>query len=264
MVQILWRLFVLSVRQQLTYRAAMLAGLATNLFFGLVRAAVLLALYGSQKEVNGLTIQGAITYTAISQGLIAFLSVFGTFDLATSVYSGAIATDLSRPIHLFPLWMARDLGRSVVNLISRGFIFILAFALFYPILLPGKPALWGWLIVSMLLGWAVSFCWRFLVNLSSFWTPDARGIGRFAFTFSQALSGFIIPLRLFPDWLNQAAHYTPFPAMVNTSIEVYLGILTGNELWQALILQAAWLVALLILCELVLRSGVRKLVIQGG
>ncbi len=67
MINVLLRLCSLSIRQQLTYRAAMLAGLATNLFFGLVRAAVLMALYGSHKEVNGLSIEGAITYTAISQ-----------------------------------------------------------------------------------------------------------------------------------------------------------------------------------------------------
>ena len=34
-----------AIQRQLTYRAATLAGLATNFFFGLLRAAVLVALY---------------------------------------------------------------------------------------------------------------------------------------------------------------------------------------------------------------------------
>jgi len=200
----------------------------------------------------------------LNQSLIAFLTIFGSFDLANSVYSGSIASDLSRPIQLFPFWAARDFGRSVINLFSRGLLFIFVFALFYPILLPTSINQWLWLTISLILGWSVSFCWRYLVNLSSFWSPDARGIGRFAFTFSQALSGFIIPLRLFPEWLSQAAHYTPFPAMVNTSIEVYLGILSGDALLHALLHQVAWLIALFLLCNIVSRAGIRKLVIQGG
>ena len=49
-----------------------------------------------------------------------------------------------------------------------------------------------------------------------------------------------------------------------TTIEVYLGILEGPDLVQALMVQVIWIVFLSVLCRLVLRAGVRKLVIQGG
>ena len=52
--------------------------------------------------------------------------------------------------------------------------------------------------------------------------------------------------------------------MVNTTIEVYLGLLTGAALWQALITQFGWALALSLLCQLILRAGMRSLVIQGG
>jgi ABC-type uncharacterized transport system permease subunit len=45
-LRIFWEIVRRAVQRQLTYRAATLAGLATNLFFGLLRAAVLLALRG--------------------------------------------------------------------------------------------------------------------------------------------------------------------------------------------------------------------------
>ena len=57
---------------------------------------------------------------------------------------------------------------------------------------------------------------------------------------------------------------TPFPSMINTTIEVYLGLLKGPQLAQALFTQAAWALGLALLGQLVLRSGVRRLVIQGG
>jgi ABC-2 type transport system permease protein len=78
------------------------------------------------------------------------------------------------------------------------------------------------------------------------------------------LSGFYMPLRFFPDWFVTLTHFTPFPAMVNTIVEVYLGILTGPALLVALLGQGMWLIILVAAGQLVLRAGVRRLVIQGG
>ncbi len=60
---------------------ALWAGLATNLFFGLLRAVLLIALYGQRSEVNGLTVWGAVTYVGVTQAMIAYLSLFGSMDL---------------------------------------------------------------------------------------------------------------------------------------------------------------------------------------
>ncbi len=42
-----------SFQRQMTYRAATLAGFVTNFFFGLLRAAIFIALYGQQSQVAG-------------------------------------------------------------------------------------------------------------------------------------------------------------------------------------------------------------------
>jgi len=263
-ISVFLHLFRLAFQQQLTYRAAILAGLATNFFFALLRVAVLVALYGDQPEVNGLTLQDSITFVAVSQALIAFLFLFGAYDLMNTVYTGSIGSDLLRPLHLYTFWMARGLGRSLVNLIFRGLLLIAGFALVYPIVVPTRLDQVLAVILALALGWLVNFGWQFLVNLSAFWTPDARGIGRIAFTISQFLSGFIMPLRLYPDWFANLCRLTPFPAVVNTPVEVYLGVLTGRDLWLALFNQIVWALLFALICALVLRAGVRRLVIQGG
>ena len=56
-MMLFWNLCRLSFQRPLTYRAAKLAGLLTNLFFGLLRAAVMVALYGARTEVTGITLQ---------------------------------------------------------------------------------------------------------------------------------------------------------------------------------------------------------------
>jgi ABC-type uncharacterized transport system permease subunit len=47
----------LAIQRQFIYRAATLAGLATNFFFGLLRAAVMVALFGARPQVAGMSIR---------------------------------------------------------------------------------------------------------------------------------------------------------------------------------------------------------------
>ncbi|HEY9075406.1 MAG TPA: ABC-2 family transporter protein [Anaerolineaceae bacterium] len=263
-MQVFWNIVRLAFRQQLTYRVAILAGMVTNLFFGLLRVALLIALYQGRSEVNSLDVSGAITFIALSQSLIAFLEVFGSFGLMDSVYTGSIGSDLIKPLNLFTLWLGRDFGRSLVNLLGRGGLFALGFMLFYPLKLPPRLESWLALPFALILGWLTSFAWRFLVNMAAFWSPDGRAIGRGLYTFSQFFSGFIIPLRILPDWFSHLAHYTPFPAMLNTPIEIYLGVISGQEILTALLFQTIWFGTLVLVGQGVYRLGIRRLVIQGG
>lgn len=258
------RIFWLSMRQQLTYRTAILAGFITNLFFGVLRIFVLVALFQGHSEVNGLTVGGAITFTAVSQGLIAFLSLFGYFEIMQTVANGDVASDLIKPVQFFTYWLARDLGKSVVNLILRGVVFLAVYALLFPIQVPQTWQQWLALPFVLLLAWLISFSWRFLVNLSAFWTHDEQGVGRLAFMLSQFLCGFFMPLRIMPDWFSRAVAFTPFPYMLNTIIDLYLGNLQGWSIVTAILLQVFWCVVLIAIGWWVLRASIRKLVIQGG
>jgi ABC-2 type transport system permease protein len=263
-MRLFWEFVTLALRRQLTFRAAMWAGLATNVFFGLLRALIMIALYDARPEVAGMTLQDAITYTALSQAIIAYLSIFGWWDVMDSVNSGEVAADMLRPMSYLRFWMAADLGRALVNLFLRGFTIIAIYSLFVELSLPQTP--WQWFAVpaALFFAWLVSFGWRFLVNLAAFWTPNARGIGRFAFGLVWVLSGFYMPLRLYPDWFRAFCELLPFRSMVSTPLEIFLGLLDGPELAWALLNQIIWSLILVAVAQLVLNRGVRRLVIQGG
>ena len=131
-------------------------------------------------------------------------------------------------------------------------------------LVPGDPLVWLAFIASVGLAVITSFAYRFLFNLVAFWLLDYRGAGALAMVASTFLSGQLVPIALFPEWLALAAWALPFAAMVQAPIEVWLGHAQGLELVGLLGLQAFWAAALLLLGRLVLRAGMRKLVIQGG
>ena len=152
-----WEFVKLSVRRQITYRAATLAGLLTNVFFGLIRAAVMVALFGAGNEVAGMTVQDAITFTGLTQASIAYLSLFNWYEVVNSVRSGQIGTELLKPLDYFTYWMTQDLGRATVSLVSRGFTIMAFYAIIFDITVPTSLKQWLAFIVAIILAWAVSF-----------------------------------------------------------------------------------------------------------
>lgn len=262
--RLFWEMVKRSFQRYMTYRAAAMAGLFTNFGFGIMRIAIFVALYGERQEVEGLSVRDVVTYAALSQGVIAYLSVFGWYDLMHTVYNGDVASDLLKPMGYFRFWLAQDLGRMLVSLLLRGVTIMILFGLFWDLTYPETAVQWLALSISIILSWLISFGWRFLVNLAAFWTPNARGIGRFGFVTAMFFSGLLMPIRFFPDWVQTIVNITPFPYMLNTVVEVYLGVLTGGELWLALFYQAAWVIGLVVVANRVLQTAVRRLVILGG
>ncbi len=260
-------LFQKSFQRMMSYRAATIAGVLTNFFFGLLRAYVFIAVFeaSGRATIGGYSLRDAITYTAVTQALgtpIAILQWW--WEIMRTIRSGEIVSDLTKPFHYFSFWLARDLGRAAFQFIFRGLPILLFFPFFFELSWPGSLAHWGLFLLSVLLAVLISFCWRFLINLSAFWFLDAVGIGRLAWLAMTFFSGFIVPVAFFPDWLKFAVSLTPMPAMVNTPIEVYLGLVQETALWQALGVQFAWFIGMALLCEWVYRRGVNRLIIQGG
>lgn len=263
-----WRAYAaltrMAFQRQLTYRFANVSGLLTNGFFGLLRAYVLIALFGARTEAAGYSIQDAITYTGLTQALIAYIALWGWWDLMRSIRSGEIASDFARPLDFFWYWCAQDVGRAAAQLLVRGLPIMAAYTLFFRITLPPTPRHWLALLVTLGLALLVGFEWRFIVSLSAFWMQDAVGAGRMAWIATIFLSGFLMPVAFLPGWMQTLMRFTFFPAMINTVVEVTLGLLDGPALLAALGVQLLWAIVLYFLARIMLAAGVRKLVIQGG
>ena len=198
------------------------------------------------------------------QATIAYLAMFGWFEMMDTVYTGEVSGDLLKPLSLYTLWMARDLGRAAVQLFFRGVLIVLLYMPFFDLTFPASASQWLGTVIVIVLGWAVSFSWRFLVNLGAFWSPNALGIGRFLFVISWFLSGFLMPLRYYPDWVVTIANLTPFPYTINVVIDTFIGVLIGPDLVVVVLIQLAWIAGLGLLSGFVLRLGIRRLVILGG
>ncbi len=259
-----WEVARRGFRRYATYRWAAVAGVFTNTVFGFMRAYVLLTLFQSVASVGGYSSSDMLTYSFVSQGLIMPLYLWGWYEISDTVYSGQVATDLYRPFDYQFYWLSQDLGRAVYHALVRGIPPFVVGAIAFDLRLPENPLTWAAFALSVVLAVAVSFGLRFMVNLTAFWLIDIRGIHTLAATAWTMLSGFTIPLALFPDGIRDVLRALPFAAMLELPMDVFLERVNGPDVIATLAMQVSWALVLLGAGRIVLRGATRKLVVQGG
>ena len=254
-----------SFRRASSYRLATASGVFVNTVFGYLRASVLVFVaVSSGGVIRGLSGADLATFAFISQGLIMVVGLFGDTELSERIRTGDIVVDLYRPVDLQLWWLATWFGKSMFQVLARGVPPVLLGALAFDLAWPDQW--WQWLVfvMSLILATTIGFAIRFCSAVVTFWLLDSRGIDQAVTVIVGFFAGMLLPLSLFPGWLEQIARSLPFASMIQLPVEIYLGTYSGNQLIWALGQQLIWAAVLLGLGRWMLRIAIRKVVIQGG
>jgi viologen exporter family transport system permease protein len=260
----MWEVATRAYRRQATYRGATFAGVVTNTVFGFILAYVLLAVYQERSTIGGFNSVDAVTFTFVMQGMLMVIGVFGSTQLADRIRTGDVVSDLYRPVDFQAYWLADAYGQSLFYAIYRGIPPFLVGSLVFDLRLPGSAATWIAFFVSVAVAVAVAFGWGFLLQLTAFWLLDVRGPNQLGWLTAQFFAGVFVPVVFFPAWLSAVANATPFPAMAQLPVEVFLGKHPGFELLGVWAVQVFWAAVLFGAGRLVLHIAMRKVVVQGG
>lgn len=263
-VRLYFELAKRAFQRELVYRTKNLAGLFTNACFGYLRAIPLLAAFQGRPEIAGYDQHQVLTWNWLVQALIMVVALWSWWDVEETIRTGDVVSDLAKPFSFLGFWLARDYGRAAYYVLFRCAPILLVGQLLFGLRWPTHPGTWLAFAISLFLAVAVSFAFRFMLNLSAFWTTDARGLGGLAMTASTFLSGFLIPLSFFPDWLRVVVAALPFAGTIQVPADIFLERLTGWALAAALAQQAGWAAIMLGAGQGLVLLATRRVVVQGG
>jgi ABC-2 type transport system permease protein len=77
-------------------------------------------------------------------------------------------------------------------------------------------------------------------------------------------SGMLVPLPLYPDWMQFMLDLQPFRGLVDLPFRLYMGHLPPTDLPSVLLHQLGWTAALVYLGRWWLSHHIHRLVVQGG
>ncbi len=265
-------LFVIRLKVSLQYRAAALAGIATQTFWGFIMIFILEAFYASSTASAPMDFPQVVTYIWLGQAFLGMLPWNIDLHLASEIRSGNIGYSLVKPLGLYSQWFVSTLGDKLGRVLLRA----LPLLFFVTVILPLTPLsrlalIWprdfmvlsSWLM-SLILALVLGVSFLTSAHATMLWTISADGIRFFIMPVVTIFSGMIIPLPLFPDVLQTLLRLLPFSGMVDVPNRIYSGDISGPETALALTIQLVWIVLFMAAGRFMMSRGTAKLVVQGG
>jgi ABC-2 type transport system permease protein len=257
-------IFSARFRALLQYRAAALAGLGTQIFWGFVHMMIFAAFYASSTAAQPMQLEQVITYIWLKQALLLLLPWRPDPDVEAMVRTGNVAYELARPVDLYWLWYARALAMRTAPALLRCIPMVVLALLVFGMELPATPSRAAAFLASVAVAVLLSAALTALLSISLLFTVDGRGVQGLTTSIVNAFSGALAPLPFFPEWFQTIADVLPFRGLMDIPFRLYLGHIPVDALWGALAHQLAWTAALVVAGRALLQRAVRRMVVQGG
>lgn len=250
------------------YRAAALAGVATQFFWGLMEIRMFMAFYRTDPAAFPMGIDAVASYVWLQQATLTMFMMW-IFDnsIFEEIKNGGVAVSLCRPCGIYPMWFAQNVSMRLSRAIMRAIPIFVVTAFLpapYHISLPDSIGVFLLAMLSMLLGFIVVISFAMLVYISVFFTLDASGTRIIVAMIAEFCSGAVIPLPFLPDGARRVLDLLPFASMQSTPFLIWGGSISAKDASGAIALQLFWAVVLIIIGKLWMRTTLKKVVLQGG
>ncbi|MDF2629205.1 MAG: conserved rane protein of unknown function [Symbiobacteriaceae bacterium] len=260
-----FRAFVaITLKEKLAFTGYFWSDLLGQLVLMIIAVSFWRAVYGAGAPLEGLTQEQAIGYVLVANSVGMVISYSLIPEFGAMLRSGAIATELLRPVDFQLCMCAKMLAHLGATMLIHMALLGTVACLFLGLRLPADPQVWFWFAASLMAGNGVLFLFDWIISLSAFYTNEIRGLFILRDAVATFFSGLLVPLALLPDWLRSVAEVLPFGLALNTPVQILTGMTPVGAAPRAVAIQLLWGAGLLILSRMAFRVAVRTITVQGG
>jgi ABC-2 type transport system permease protein len=221
------------------------------------------AVLGASTSLQGFDWEQMKAYLLLAFVSHTLVSWWGEWRIAMRIIDGTVATDLVKPVDFQRARLAEVMGAGVVEAILSAVVVAGALLVFASV---ATPHGWRWALFAVSFAAAIplKFALVYVTTLLCFWTTGYLGITWARIAITDLLSGALIPLVFFPQWLRGLAMVLPFQGVVSSPALIYLEHVDSGRALELIAIQIAWIVGLWMLGRLMWHRGVRQVTIHGG
>ena len=222
------------------------------------------ALYKDQSMVGDVDAGNMLTYIVISSALSVLLITNVERRIEQSVEKGTVATDMIKPVDLFGMYFAEDIG-SIIALIFQNMVPILLIgSLMIKVPVMADIRALPLFIISVMESFLINWLLAALFGMIAFKTMNISALLQVKKHLIRLLSGSIIPVWFFPEGVANVLNSLPFVYIYQLPLSIYIGRGDWDEHIAQMKIQSLWLVVLLILFYFVQNRATRRVMVQGG
>lgn len=255
----------ISIQNELEYRFNYISGLIGSFIPLLVNILIWFSVNNFSQEKFGFTLIEIVNYYFLILIVSNIISSSNLWEVASDIRTGQLNKYLIKTVDYMSYYLFIDIPRrlvfilvSIIPLIIVGIVFkkyITITITFYNI---------SFFIISLVLGYLINFLINFLVSEYAFYFSEVTALFGAYNVLLHLVSGKIIPLNIFPEYIYKFLLLTPFQFGGFFQSVILLNKLTNNEILLTSILGAVWVIILLILCKLIWKQGIKRYSAFGG
>jgi ABC-2 type transport system permease protein len=248
--------------EAVAYRAEMLVWMLTT-----TMPLVSLALWSAVAEtapVGRFTQQGFAAYFLATLLVRQLTGSWLVWELNQEIRSGTLSRRLLRPIHPLISYSAENLAAIPLRAAMTLPAAIVWLVVLEPGAFPRTPMALFAAFFSVIGAWLINFFTMALIGSLAFYLESSTAIFELWMVAFMLLSGYLIPLELFPSALRGTAHALPFRYTIAFPVEVLTGLLKGDDILRELAIQWSYVIGCGAAAILAFRAGVKRFSAFGG
>jgi ABC-2 type transport system permease protein len=221
---------------------------------------------GAPSTIDGYSLGEMISYYLLVTVVDALTAVAeDDWQIAADIKDGNISQFLLKPIDYFAYRLCLYVsGRAIYTTMALVPVLLFAGALHRYFAPPAGAGALAAAIVGVALGGFLQFLIAYCMALMSFWVLEVSTFIFIQFAFEYLASGHLFPLDILPSGLAKVIEFTPYPYLLYFPVGVYLGRITGNDMWRGFAIEGFWLAAMYATARLVWARGLRRYTASGG
>ncbi|MGC9365578.1 MAG: ABC transporter permease [bacterium] len=258
------RLFDLNVKENFAYRADYLLNLFSAVAMITVQYFLWSAVFSGQSQIQGFNFSDMISYIVVIWAIYSFINTQSvSYDIQNQLLNGDIGYDFLMPLSLYFYYLIRFYSQKILNLVIIGLPVFIFSIMFFNINLTGSLNIIFFLL-SVQLSFFISYNISFLVGLLSIFFKNIEGFIQLEKFLKLLLSGALVPLAFFPDWVERITTFFPYRYVNYIPSLIFIGKINSDEILTSFFIQLVWAVSLSLVASLFFRKIRNKVVIFGG
>jgi ABC-2 type transport system permease protein len=250
-------LFRINWQNSLQYRASTLIYIVGYSLYISVILYLWSSIYRGGDRMGDYTLSDLLTYYLLQLVVNILILSYISWELIDQIREGFFSNFLIKPLNLMAYWFTVNLSGKILETLYLGFAGLLLFGLtknFFWI--PRHPSTYFYFAASLVLASTLAFLMDYCIALIAFWLIQVRVFKFMLLYMVFFFSGAILPLDLFPAWLQKGVSLLPFQFLAYVPIRIFLE--REPDLSGYFIIELFWIGMLVLLANFMLARGVKR------
>ena len=189
---------------------------------------------------------------------------WSSFQINWEVRHGILSMRLLKPVHPVVAYGIEALAAQPLRLVIALPVAVLAFCIVGLDHLPADPWMWPLWIVSLAGSWLLVFVLNVAIGALAFFMESSNKVMDIWFALFFVLSGYLIPIELFPPSARAVVDLLPFRYQIGLPVEILTGAYDRSGALWMIARQWGFVALFGALTAWIWRQGIRRFEAYGG